>query len=272
MIALSCSEPIEVAHATVPATLFPVEWRWAAGAGPVHALAAATTEVTATTATIPARWRLMRPMVTPGIRAVKAHFLCHNRGVLQSSWGRILIVAAAVAIAATASAFAAPANATRAKAAQVVDRTYSCHVWRRHPFIFGTQVRVPPGGQIAAQPAMASVTTAADHAYQVVFKDVKGSLRVDAAQCRPSSRRVALKPSGLRLYQTVTPQFEALLNGRCPTHAGRVLVHFRVSLTSGTPQRASFAVAKEGAKRPLVFFKWSPKKISGYLGRSCTTF
>lgn len=212
------------------------------------------------------------PMVTSGIRVVKGRCPCQNRSVLQPSWGRIVSVAVAFTVAATASAFAAPASATQAQATRVVDRTYSCHVWRRQPFIFGTQVRVPPGGQIAAQPAMASVTTAADHAYQVVFKDVKDSLRVDAAQCRPSSRRVALKPSGLRLYQTVTPQFEALLNGRCPTHVGRVLVRFRVSLTNGTPQRASFAVSKKGAKRPLVFFKWSPKKISGYLAKSCTTF
>ena len=212
-------------------------------------------------------------MVTPETRFVKAHFLCHNRGLMKQSRGRIVIVAALLAIVATAIAYAAPAGATRTHvAAKVVDKTYSCHVWRRHPFIFGTQVRVPPGGQIAAQPAMASVTTAADHAYQVVFKDMKDSLRVDGAQCRPSSHRVPLKPSGLSLYQTVTPQFEAFINGRCPTHSTRVLVHFHVALTNGTPQRASFAVAKEGAKRPLVFFKWSPKKISGYLAKSCTTF
>lgn len=199
---------------------------------------------------------------------------CATIGGMQPSWGRIVIVAAVVGEAAATSAYAASASAMRAHAgAQVVDKTYSCRVWRQHPFFFGTQVRLPPGGQVKAGPATATVTTAADHAFQVVFKDVKNSLKVDRSVCRLSSRRVALKPAGLALNQTVTPQFMGQLTGKCPTHAKRVLVHFRVAMTAGTPQRALLAVRKDGAKgRPLAFFKWSPRKISAYLAKSCTTY
>ena len=63
---------------------------------------------------------------------------------MQPSWSRIVIVAAAAGVAATATAYTAHASATRARAgAQVVDKTYSCRVWRQNPFYFGTQVRLP---------------------------------------------------------------------------------------------------------------------------------
>jgi len=120
---------------------------------------------------------------------------------------------------------------------------------------------------------MASVTTAADHAFQVVFKDVKNSLRVDKSVCRPSSRRVALKPSGLAKDQTVTPSYAGHSSGKCPTHAKRVLVHFRIAMTGGAPERALLAVRQDRAKgRPLAFFNWSPRKVTDYLAKSCTTF
>jgi hypothetical protein len=193
---------------------------------------------------------------------------------VQPSWSRVSIVAAAAAVAAAATAYSAPASATRARAgAQVVDKTYSCHVWRQHPFFFGAQVRLPPGSSGGAQPGLASVTTANDHAYQVVFKDEKNSLKVDKPLCRPSSRRVALKPAGLALFQTVTTHFVGHMSGKCPTRVKRVLVHFRVTMTNGTPERALLAVRKADAKaRPLAFFKWSPTKITGYLANSCTTY
>src|SRR4051794_24858912 len=127
---------------------------------------------------------------------------------MQPSWSRIVIVAAAAGVAATTTAYTARASAIQARAgAQVVDKTYSCRVWRQHPFYFGTQVRLPPTASGGAQPGLASVTTANDHAFQVVFKDVKNSLKVDSSVCRPSSRRVALRPAGLALFQTVTPHF-----------------------------------------------------------------
>ena len=193
---------------------------------------------------------------------------------MQPSWGRIVVVAAAAAVTATATAYTARASATQAPAgAQVVDKTYSCRVWRQHPFYFGTQVRLPATASGGAQPGLASVTTANDHAFQVVFKDVKNSLKVDQPVCRPSSRQVVLKPAGLALFQTVTTHLVGHLNGNCPTRVKRVLVHFRITMTAGTPQRALFAVRKGDAKgRPLAFFKWSPDKITGYLAKSCTTY
>jgi hypothetical protein len=193
---------------------------------------------------------------------------------MQPSWSRIAIVAATAAVAATATAYTSPASATRSRAsAQVVDKTYSCRVWRQHPFYFGTQVRLPATASGGAQPGLASVTTAHNHAFQVVFKDVKNSLKVDRSVCSPSTRRVALKPGGLALYQTVTPHFVGHLNGNCPTRVKRVLVHFRVTMTNGTPERALFAVRKDAkGGKPLAFFKWSPDKISGYLAKSCTAY
>ena len=192
---------------------------------------------------------------------------------MQQSWGRVAIVAAAVAAAATASAFAAPAGAARHAGAQVVDRTYSCRNAPHRVFFYGAQVRLPPGGQVAAGPAMASVTTAADHAFQVVFKDVKNSLRVDRSVCRPSSRPVALKPSGLARDQTVTPSYAGHSSGKCPTHTKRLLVRFRIAMSRGTPARAVLAVRQDRAKgRPLAFLNWSPRKITDYVAESCTTF
>jgi hypothetical protein len=193
---------------------------------------------------------------------------------MQPSWGRIAIVAGAAAVAATASALAPPAGATGAPAgAQVVDKTYSCLAKPRRLFFVGAQVRLPPGGQVQAGPAMATVTTADDHRFQVVFKDVKNSLKVDKSVCRPSSHRVALKPGGLALDQTVTRNFVGHITGKCPVRTKRVLVHFRVSLTGGSPSEALFAVRKDSTKgKPLAFFKWSPRKISDYLAESCTTY
>jgi hypothetical protein len=193
---------------------------------------------------------------------------------MQPSWGRISVVVGAAAVAASASAFAAPAGATRADAStQVVDKTYSCLAKPRRLFFVGAQVRLPPGGQVPAGPAMATVSTANDHRFQVVFKDVKNSLKVDRSICRPSPRRLPLKPAGLSLDQTVTRNLVGHMTGKCPVRTKRVLVHFRVSLTGGIPTRASLAVRRDSAKgKPLAFLRWSPRKISDYLAESCTTF
>ena len=193
---------------------------------------------------------------------------------MQPAWSRISIVAGVAAVAAAVSAFAAPAGATRAHAgAQVVDKIYSCLTKPRRLFFVGAQVRLPPGGQVPAGPAMATVTTADDHRFQVVFKDVKNSLKVDRSICRPSSHRLPLKPAGLSLDQTVSRDFVGHITGKCPVRTKRVLVHFRVSTTGGTPTRSLFAVRKDSAKgKPRAFFKWSPRKISDYLAESCTTY
>jgi hypothetical protein len=193
---------------------------------------------------------------------------------MRSFWRRIVIVAAGAAVAATATAYTAAASATRARTdAHVVDKTYSCRLWHQHPFFFDTQVRLPPSASGGAQPGYTTVTTARDHAYQLIFKDLKNSLKVDRSACRPSARGVALKPAGLALFQTATTQAFGHITGKCPTHVKRVLVHFRIAMTEGTPERALFAIRKDTAGgRPLAFFKWSPTKITGYLANNCTTF
>ena len=193
---------------------------------------------------------------------------------MRASWRRISVVAGAAAATAVASAIPAFAGATRAHAGvEIVEKTYSCRSAPRPVFIYGAQVRLPPGGQVAAGPAMATVTTADDHAFQVVFKDVKNSLKVDRSVCRPSSRRAALKPAGLALDQTVTRNLVGHLSGKCPTHAKRLLVHFRIAMTGGTPERALLAVRQDKARsRPLAFLRWSPRKITDYVAQSCTTY
>lgn len=193
---------------------------------------------------------------------------------MRSPWSRIVVVAAAIAVVAAASAYAAAASSTQARAGtRVVDMTYSCLSWRQHPFFFGMQVRLPPGGQDPAGPGMASLTTANDHAYQVVFRDVKNGLKIDKSVCRSSSSRVSLKPAGLARDQTVTRNFMGHIDGTCPTRAQRVLVHFRITMAGSTPEQALLAVRKDDAKRrPLAFFKWSPRKITDYLAGSCTVF
>ena len=193
---------------------------------------------------------------------------------MQPSRIRIVVAATTIAVVAAASAHAAPASSGGARAGvRVVDKTYSCRTWHQHPFYFGTQVRLPPGGQVPAQPAMASVTTTRGNVFQIVFKDVKSSLKVDKSVCSPSSRKVPLKPSGLALDQTVTRNVSAHVNGHCPTRAKRVLVHFRIELSAGAPARALLAVRRDDAKhRPLAFFKWSPRKVTDYLVDGCTTY
>lgn len=200
---------------------------------------------------------------------------CHNARHMQPAWGRIVIVAAAVAVVATASAYAAPATSTRARAgSQVVDKTYSCRAAAKHPVLIAAAVR-----SARNRPAVAAVTTVRkvvtrngqrQTVTQLGFEDAKNSLRVDKSVCKPSSRRVALKPGGLSLDETVTPSFAANLSVGCPARADRVLVRMRIALTGGKPQRALLAIRRDDAKRrPVAFLNWSPRKITDYLAGDC---
>lgn len=199
---------------------------------------------------------------------------------MQPAWGRIVIATAGVAVFATASAYAAPASARVRAGSQVVDKTYSCRVARNHGVVVTASVRYSTGGS-GARPAVATVTTvrkvvtrngAQQTLTQLGFEDVKNSLRVDKAVCNPSSRRVALKPTGLSLDQTVTPKFSQFVNITCPARANRVLVRVRISLTNGKPQQALLAVRRDDSKRrPVAFLKWAPRKITDYLADSCST-
>src|SRR5262249_51795804 len=103
------------------------------------------------------------------------------------------------------------------------------------------------------------------------FQAVKNSLRVDQAICRRSSRKVALKPAGLPAFETVTPTFVGDIQARCAT-TKRVLVRFRITMKSHTPQRALIAVRDDGATlRKLAFFNWKPRRIASWLAKGCVS-
>ena len=59
------------------------------------------------------------------------------------------------------------------------------------------------------------------------------------------------------------------VNGRCST-ARRVLVHLKITMENGKPEKALVALRNDNEKRkPIAFYRWSPSKIVGYLGNSC---
>jgi hypothetical protein len=198
---------------------------------------------------------------------------------MRPARGRIVVVTAAVAVLATATAYGATATSTRARVgSQVVDKTYACRVARKHPVLLAAAVRFATDGN-KPRPAVASVTTvrkvisrngAQQVLSQVGFEDVRNSLKVDKSVCKPSSRRIALKPAGLSLDETVTPTFNSYFSVGCPARANRVLVRMRIALTDGKPQRALLVVRQEGAKRrSIAFLNWSPLKITDYLAGDC---
>jgi hypothetical protein len=105
---------------------------------------------------------------------------------------------------------------------------------------------------------------------QVEIDATTGRPRIDKSLCRPSSRRVALKPAGLPLYETVTQHHLGRIDARCAA-AKRVLVRFRITLTGGKPEKALFGIRNDATEsRPIEFVKWSPSKVTGYLGNGCT--
>ena len=189
-----------------------------------------------------------------------------------------LTAATVLALVATASAYAAT-SALAGGGSRVVDRTYSCRVRPQHYIDVNTNVALPPDASGHATPAQVWLDTVHKTTPmggllvvvpQVQFESARSSLRVDKALCRRSSARIALRPAGLPLYETVTPQHTGHVNARCGTPK-RVLVRFRVTLTAGKPVRALFAVRQDAAKkRPVEFVRWSPGKVTAYLGNSCT--
>lgn len=185
----------------------------------------------------------------------------------------VAIVVAAVTVAAAANVGAAPASST-----QVVDRTYSCKVRPARYIDLETSVTLPPAnGQ--PRPGQVRVTTVKKgiqrngitfYVPQVFFEDKKASLDVDRAACRRSSRRVPLKTTGLPTPgETATPTHTGSVNGRCTT-AKRVLVHLKLTMQNGKPEKALLAIRNDNEKsKPVAFYRWSPSKIVGYLGNSC---
>jgi hypothetical protein len=68
----------------------------------------------------------------------------------------------------------------------------------------------------------------------------------------------------------VTPSRLGKIEVRCVA-AKRVLVRFRITMSGGKPAHALFAVRNDASNgKPLEFLKWSPRKITGYLGGRCT--
>lgn len=192
----------------------------------------------------------------------------------------ILTAVAVAAVVATASAYAATAASTRARSgSHVLDSTYSCRVRSSHYIDIDTSVHLPPF-QGRPQPATMWLDTvdkfvkvpgqtAPERVPQLFFTDGKNSLRVDRAACSRSSRAAPLKSAGLASDGTITPSWRGRIDARCATskRAKRVLVHFRIEITDGTPQSALVAFRNDDAKhRPLEFINWRPRKITVYLG------
>jgi len=186
---------------------------------------------------------------------------------------RVIVAVAAVSVAVAARVGAAPASSSK-----VVDRTYSCKVRPAHYIDLESSVTLPPeNGQ--PRPGQMIVTTVKKgierngitfNVPQVFLEDKKDSLDVDRATCRRSSRRAPLKTAGLPTPgETATPNHTGSVNGRCST-AKRVLVHLKLTMTNGKPEKALLAFRNDNEKRkPVAFYRWSPSKIVGYLGNSC---
>jgi hypothetical protein len=169
-------------------------------------------------------------------------------------------------------------GAAPASSAKVVDRTYSCRVRLARYIDLETSVTLPPENG-RPRPGQVRVTTVKKgiqrngmtfYVPQVFFEEKTDSLDVDRAACRRSSRRVPLKSAGLPTPgETATPTHTGSVNGRCST-AKRVLVHLKLTMTNGKPEKALFAIRNDKAKsKPVAFYRWSPSKIVGYLGNTC---
>ncbi|HEY7422517.1 MAG TPA: hypothetical protein VH541_10945 [Gaiellaceae bacterium] len=186
----------------------------------------------------------------------------------------------ALALASAASGYAAFVTSARTgQGSRVLDRTYTCRVRPQHYIDVNTNSTIPGEGSDPTEPVQVWLDTVHKTApvgglqvvvAQIRFQAAKGSLMIDRSLCHASPSRVALRPAGLPLYKTVTPNFIGRINERCVV-AKRVLVRFRITLKRGKPQHALVAFRNDAAKRrPVEFIKWSPRRITGYLGHGCT--
>jgi hypothetical protein len=183
-------------------------------------------------------------------------------------------------VAVSAGVAASVALGVGATATKVVDATYSCRVQEKHSVHFvdlDVGVTYPPLDGVN-RPAHVSVTTEPKTVLrygkyllmpQVYFDHVKDSLDVDLGNCRRSRSSPALTHAALGGAQTATPNKLGDFQQRCTTKK-RVLVRYRITMSNGTPERALLAVRNDGEKsRPIAFFRWAPRKITGYLGKGC---
>jgi hypothetical protein len=183
------------------------------------------------------------------------------------------MVVVSVTLTVVANVGAAPASSAR-----VVDRTYSCKVRPAHYIDLESSVTLPPENG-RPRPGQVRVTTVKKGIQrngltffvpQVFFEEEKDSFDVDSAACHRSSRRIPLKTTGLPTPgETATPTHTGSVNGRCST-TKRLLVHLKLTITDGKPEKALFAIRNDKAKsKPIAFYRWSPSKIVGYLGNVC---
>ena len=191
----------------------------------------------------------------------------------------VALVAAAIgaALLGAPRSSAAPAGGT---SESNIDATYSCPVRHAHYIdLYGSPTLPPVDNQ--PQPGVLSLTTgvrasqqngALIEVAQVSLTARKNSLRIDKKSCRRVNHQIPLTPKGLPRPPTVaTPDIFGHVNGRCVTSA-RVLVRLRLKTTNHTPTHALLAVRNENAKsRPIAFYTWNPRKVTGYSAKSCVS-
>jgi hypothetical protein len=186
----------------------------------------------------------------------------------------VVALATAVAVTSAVGAQAAPTGSS------VVDHTYSCRVRAQRYIDLDASVTLPPA-QKRPRPATVNVFTVDKtierngldfNVPQIFFQAVKKSLMIDRANCRRSSKRVPLKPTGLPPgAQIVTPTYLGSLDERCVT-TKRVLLRLRITMEDGVPAVALIAIRNDSkARKPIAFVNWKPRRIKGYLGKSCVT-
>jgi hypothetical protein len=85
-------------------------------------------------------------------------------------------------------------------------------------------------------------------------------------------QQIPLRPKGLPGPPTVaTPSIFGHVNDRCVTSA-RVLFRLRLSSKNHVPTHALLAVRNDDAKRkPIAFYNWTARKVSGYAAKSCVS-
>jgi len=191
----------------------------------------------------------------------------------------IVGVLAAALGAAAVSVHASSAAPTRAATAtSTIDKTYSCPVRRQHFVELFATVTYPPVNN-QPQPGVLALTTvvktikengATATVSQVSLQARKNSLRIDQKSCRRVKHQIPLTRKGLPGPPLVsTPNRTGNANVRCGT-TGRLLVRLRVKLTNGTPIHALLAIRNTQANhRPIAFYDWSARKVTGYSANSC---
>ncbi len=109
-------------------------------------------------------------------------------------------------------------------------------------------------------------------ATQLVWLDTRfKGFNLTGSSCRNVRVNVPLARAGLPLEGTYAAGDYGGFNGRCLL-PGRVLVRVRLHLdSSGKPQSALLAVRMARKHRPVAFVQWSPKHVTAYISRTCTS-